>query len=225
MQIEVRSASPEQNVITAARMCYQSIADEMGDKDQRLIKRLLKSKHLTPFENCSVFIIIKGISRVCLAQLTRHRHASYCVKSQRYCKEENFEYYIPEKIKGNPELKNVYKEFMSTSQKLYDYLISEKIKPEDARYILPGACDTYLTMSINLSSLFNFIRLRTSNHAQKEIRDLANMIKYEVAKHYPIIMSVFNQLEHESLQKSKVKAKKLSLFDRIMNYLKHLWEV
>lgn len=196
MKVNTISKMPESNIVEAARMCYGSESDNMGEKDKGLIRRLFKMGHNSPFENCCVMFKVDNISRVCLAQLTRHRIGfSYAVKSQRYCKEENFGYFVPEAIADNEDLLRYYKLQMQELQNSYNFYLSKGIKPEDARYILPNACLTDLTITTNLRALFNFFELRLHHSAQKEIRCLANLIKDKTKLNYPITMAVWEELK------------------------------
>ena len=76
---------PLYNISSAARTCYQSQDKDELAKRKGFVKGIIKRKHTSPLEFGWTDWKIEGISRVCLAQLTRHRIASYCVESQRYC--------------------------------------------------------------------------------------------------------------------------------------------
>lgn len=74
----------------AARRCYASRSKDTPEGRFCFIKGLIKAGHETPLEFASVSFDIDGISRSCMAQLTRHRIASFCVESQRYVSIERF---------------------------------------------------------------------------------------------------------------------------------------
>lgn len=124
---------------------------------------------------------IEGISRSCLAQLTRHRMASYCVESQRYNK-YNFNsedwYVVPPAIQEDKNLLNQYRADMAYAANQYQKMLDGGIKAEDARFVLPEATKTNLHMKINARSLFNLFEQRRNPHAQWEIHELADaMVK------------------------------------------------
>jgi len=138
--------------------------------------------HLSPFEHASFTFLIEGVSRVLLAQLTRHRIASFSVRSQRYVKEENFGYIVPPAIEElGTEALMKYKKQMATLSDWYhewNLILGDKGESsnEDARFILPNATETKIMMTMNARELFHFFELRCCHRAQWEIRQLANHI-------------------------------------------------
>lgn len=119
---------------------------------------------------------IEGISRDCMAQLTRHRMASICVESQRYVRYDlsgDDWYVVPMGVEDAPELLEVYRADMHLAASTYRELIDNGVPPEDARYVLPGSMKTNLEMKMNIRSLFHFFDLRLDSHAQWEIQFLA----------------------------------------------------
>lgn len=195
---------PEELVAAAARLCYSSsgideIMEGLGAENAAgFITMLTEVGHESPVEHVSFTFGIEGVSRSLLAQITRHRIASYSVKSQRWVREGQFEYIIPPEIDAIPEAREIFLEAMREDQKRYDALadllytrhlevLKEKGKPEsearreartraieDARYVLPNACETKMVVTMNARSLYNFFRLRCCNRAQWEIRQLAD---------------------------------------------------
>ena len=126
----------------------------------------------------------------CSHQLVRHRIASYSQKSQRYVSESGFDYITPPSIEKHGYTNVLYDMIMDTIKEKYDYLrkclvaeimndegvdqkTAEKRANEDARYILPNACETKIIVTMNIRSLFNFFKHRCCNRAQWEIRAMA----------------------------------------------------
>ena len=205
---------PEKLVAAAAKMCYspakarELLNDLDEEKIESFVRMLADMGHESPIEHASFTFAVEGVSRSLLAQLTRHRIASYSVKSQRYVKEGSFEYVVPPEIDSLPEAKEVYLKMMRDDQSAYDTLAdllekkhyekllseglpekkarasAEKMAIEDARYVLPNACETQLMLTMNARALHNFFRLRCCMRAQWEIRELAEkMLKlcYDVS--------------------------------------------
>ncbi len=194
---------PEKVVSAAAKMCYSdagadALLDGMTDEAaDRFLHMLSELGHESPIEHASFTFAIEGVSRSLLAQITRHRIASFSVQSQRYVRKDAFEYVVPPEIAKNEEALSLYKETMNLLQQRYDRLAeilsqqrraefeaqglsdrqvsqkAEKAAIEDARYVLPNACETKMIMTMNTRSLLNFFRLRCCNRAQWEIRELA----------------------------------------------------
>ena len=176
---------PEKTCALAARTCYSAAEmDELyamvQEKDQaKFLKGVIASGHLSVLEHASFTFSIEGVSRALLAQVTRHRIASFSVQSQRYVSlAEGFGYIIPDRIKALGE--DAVREFedqMAQMQKWYigwqEKLGTGEGSNEDARFVLPNACETHITMTMNVRELLHFFSLRCCNRAQWEIRAMA----------------------------------------------------
>jgi len=186
---------PEQNVTAAIRQCYSPVgANEIKKKVdkgtiERLIKQVLGSGHTSTIEHASFTFAIEGVSRALTHQLVRHRMASYSHQSQRYVdlSKNKLIYITPPTITGNKDIEKEYKKTMKLIEKQYKKMIELGIKPEDARYILPNACETKIVVTMNARALHNFFRERCCTRAQWEIRQLANLMLSEVRKVAPNI--------------------------------------
>lgn len=138
--------------------------------------------HQSVMEHVSWTFSISGISRVLSHQLVRNRIASYSQRSQRYVRDNQFEYVIPKEIEKDEALTKIFVEQMSSSQKAYDEIVegliangrTEKQAIEDARYVFPNACETSMVVTMNARALLGFFEKRCCNRAQEEIRDLAH---------------------------------------------------
>ena len=195
---------PEKIVAAAAKLCYsesgvENILDGLdSEKTEKFLNMLMSLGHQSPIEHVSFTFGIEGVSRALLAQFTRHRIASYSVKSQRYVKEGMFEFVTPPEIANNEKAKELYIKTMEADQKAYDELAevlfekhyndllasgkdekeakraAEKMAIEDARFVLPNACETKMVVTMNARSLMNFFNHRCCTRAQWEIRALAD---------------------------------------------------
>ncbi len=194
---------PEKVVSAAAKMCYsdagaEALLDGLTDEASgRFLHMLTEIGHESPIEHASFTFAVEGVSRSLLAQITRHRIASFSVQSQRYVRKEAFSYITPPEIEKNAEAKALFDDTMQLLQQRYDRLSellagqrraefeaqglspkqvekkTEKAAIEDARYVLPNACETKMIITMNARSLRNFFRLRCCGRAQWEIRELA----------------------------------------------------
>ena len=177
---------PEETISLAAKLCYSkaSISDlkeRISSKDQSaFIEKLMGMGHESVMEHVSFTFGIEGVSRVLLAQLTRHRIASFSVQSQRYVSYENgFGYIIPDSIASlGEEAVRKYHEQMETIQSWYTDWQKQlgnqgERSNEDARFVLPNACETRIVMTMNIRELRHFFSLRMCNRAQWEIRRMA----------------------------------------------------
>ena len=190
MRVELirHTISPEESVALGAKLCYSkaSICDlkeKIERKDQaEFVQKLLDMGHESVLEHASFTFGIEGVSRVLLAQLTRHRLASFSVQSQRYVSyEKGFGYIIPPKIAAlGPEETSEYHRQMETLQEWYHEwqkkLGEGEEGNEDARFVLPNACETRILMTMNVRELRHFFSLRMCNRAQWEIREMARQM-------------------------------------------------
>ena len=197
---------PEQTIAAAAKLCYSAAEIDKiyegltPEKTASFVEMLSEIGHESPIEHASFTFGIEGVSRSFLAQVTRHRMASFSVQSQRYVKENMFEYVLPPEIESVPEAREEYIRAMEEDQAHYDSLtailkekhkktflaegrpekeakrLAEKKDIEDARFVLPNACNTKMICTMNARSLMNFFTLRCCNRAQWEIRDVADQM-------------------------------------------------
>ncbi|MGL4606294.1 MAG: FAD-dependent thymidylate synthase, partial [Eubacteriaceae bacterium] len=177
----------------------------------RFLNRLMDMGHASPIEHASFTFAIEGVSRALTHQLVRHRMASFSQKSQRYVTEGQFNYVVPPEIKEIPDGEKIFVEGMKNAQKTYDLLAekliekhkkslmekglsekeagnaAEKIGIEDARFVLPNACETKIVVTMNTRELLHFFNQRCCNRAQWEIRKLATQMLIECKKVAPIL--------------------------------------
>jgi thymidylate synthase (FAD) len=185
---------PEKIVAAAARLCYSPDGADVlleglsGDKTARFLARLVELGHFSPIEHVSFTFAVEGVSRVLSHQVVRHRIASYSQKSQRYVREDNFEYITPPSIAEDDGARQLFTEQMEKIREAYRTLRG-LVHHEDARYVLPNACETKFVMTMNARSLLNFFRLRCCNRAQWEIHQLADAIYKEVKKVAPTLFA------------------------------------
>ena len=210
---------PEITIATAAKLCYSALdIDDIseGITEQtagNFVNMLSTLGHESPIEHANFTFAIEGVSRSLLAQITRHRIASFSVQSQRYVKADKFEFVTPPQIVEIPAALQEYQQTMALCiekyQKLTDILfkkhyatlisqnvsekkaksLAEKMAIEDARFVLPNAATTKMIVTMNARSLKNFFKLRCCERAQWEIRELAQAMFKEVIKVAPNIFA------------------------------------
>ncbi len=195
------TTDPEQTVALAAKLCYSTDdTAELNEKTQnadnaKFIKILTSMNHYSPFEHASFTFAIDGVSRALLAQITRHRIASFSVRSQRYVAENSFNYVVPpsiEKLGADAVKKYVSQmETMSAWYCEWQQALGNngESSNEDARFVLPNACETKMIITMNARELLHFFELRCCNRAQWEIRDIAWQMLREVTKVAPNLFS------------------------------------
>lgn len=210
---------PEKIIAAAAKLCYSgsTIDGLLGgltpEKTESFIEMLSEIGHESPIEHVSFTFGIEGISRAFLAQITRHRIASYSVQSQRYVRKDQFEYILPPEVEKTPGAREEFIRAMEEAQKSYDRIAdllkerhretflaqglsekeaarkAEKQAIEDARFVLPNACDTKMVVTMNARSLHNFFRHRCCGRAQWEIRAVADEMLRLVSEAAPTLFA------------------------------------
>ncbi len=177
--------SPQEVVALSARLCYSratvdDLSERVSSTDQTaFIERIMGMGHESVLEHCSFTFAMEGVSRVLLAQLTRHRLASFSVQSQRYVSyADGFNYILPPKIEAlGEEAVAEYERQMAEMHRWYlgwqEKLQKGEGGNEDARFVLPGACETRLIVTMNARELRHFFSLRMCSRAQWEIRGVA----------------------------------------------------
>lgn len=218
VRLITHTPEPEKVVAAAAKLCYSDshIADLLDGLDEArtacFLDMLSDLGHASPIEHASFTFGIEGVSRSLLAQITRHRIASFSVQSQRYVRLDDFRYVVPPAIEVVPEARAAFlagmeedaAHYLDVAHKLEEghaaRLMAEgvpekearrkasKLANEDARFALPNACETKMVMTMNARSLHNFFRLRCCERAQWEIRALAEEMLRLV---YPVAPALF----------------------------------
>lgn len=159
----------------AASMCYAS------EPSRKIVKGCINSGHHSVLENASFTFKITGVSRSFLAQITRHRLASYCVESQRYCEYDNLKWVLPTDLvlydDNAAYLESEMRDSCEKSLATYKELIHLGCTPDAARCVLPNATPTNMVVTMNIRSLTNFFNLRLCQRASQEIRHVAFKMK------------------------------------------------
>ena len=219
MEVRVLDHFKLSNAVIAARTCWNSFhkggnyrepTDSISETDKELLQRLLfKNKHTSISEHIYYSFDIKGIARLCLQELARHRIASYSVRSSRYTLKElksekpfleanldNYTYSynydrVSKYIEFNDEVSSKYQ---VNQLELLREEIADGVSLDDAKYLLPESYLTDLVWTINVRSLRNFLQLRLSKSAHKAIRSLAKAV-YEAipAEHKFLFEDIANE--------------------------------
>lgn len=185
---------PEKIAALAAKLCYTDtdISGLKGKIDRSeqtaFIEKIVKMGHHSVLEHVTFTFGVEGVSRALTHQLVRHRIASYSQQSQRYVKyKDGFDYILPGSIANNEHYSNKYRKLMDDIATLYNEMLSNGIPAEDARYILPNACETKIIITMNARELLHFFKVRCCNRAQWEIRHLSDeMLKICLENAYAI---------------------------------------
>ncbi|WP_336339299.1 FAD-dependent thymidylate synthase [Haloarcula brevis] len=172
--------------------------DTLEEKKETLIGHLLDHGHFGPFEHAQVTFAVEGVSRSCMAQITRHRHVSFDVQSMRYV---SFDDVDPEAVREGElvvtppsatdpdwvgrnqkkasvsdeefeERTEIFKDTIEQAVESYQDLLELGMPPEDARFVLPIGTKVNIVMSMNARMLMHVADMRAAADAQWEIREM-----------------------------------------------------
>lgn len=189
----------------AGRNCWRSEGKITEDSYLPFIKGLIKRGHCSPIEFGNAMFEMTT-SRDVMAEITRHRVASFAIESQRYVNESAEDggirfikpmFYVPydhelsdeEYSAGtyqNWRLSAAWEHQMRQAESTYNYMINiVGAKNQDARKVLPNSTACKIMMSVNLRELLYIYDLRSSPAAYPEMRELMRLLKIEVDKVLP----------------------------------------
>jgi thymidylate synthase (FAD) len=194
-------------VVNGARVSFNSLADEMNEKDEGLIRFLMREKHGSPFEHGYFRFIVKAPIFV-VREHHRHRAGhSYNEWSGRYSKMEA-EFYVPDYVRTQvgkpgsysfepvePEVREAARDEIRTiaeqAFEAYERMLDQGVAKEVARMALPLSLYTKYFWSCNPRSLMHFCSLRNSEHAQFEIREYAKAAESFLERVMPVTHAAF----------------------------------
>lgn len=174
------------------------------DQCLKFIKNIIKNRHLSVTEHAVFSFTIEDVSRSTTHQLVRHRMMSVSQQSQRYVKYDNVKYVTPKSFSiayyednldkdVKDEIKEIYEKCLANNTDTYKKLIELGVKKEDARYVLPEATCSKISITINLRSLINLWELRLDKHAQLEIQMMAYKMAKEIERVYPNLYEILKE--------------------------------
>jgi thymidylate synthase (FAD) len=194
-------------VVNAARVSFNAVSDEMTERDEGLIRFLMREHHGTPFEHGYFRFLVKAPIFV-VREHHRHRAGhSYNEWSGRYSKMEA-EFYVPDYVRtqvGKPgaysfeevaaDVREAAREEIRAAAEhafeAYERMLERDVAKEVARTVLPLAMYTKYFWSCNPRSLMHFCSLRNSEHAQYEIREYAKAAENFLEKLMPVTHAAF----------------------------------
>lgn len=182
----------------AGRLCYESWErpNPKTATNQGYLANIIAQRHFSVLEHASATFFISGVSRSLLAELSRHRHLSYSVVSQRYVdhgQASDKTFVLPPVAEGNHWFLADLASHMQKSQELYDEYVEELVKQGKtrkeargaARAFLPEATETAMVVTGNMRTWREVIEKRNSTAADAEIRELAQMLLAELKELAP----------------------------------------
>jgi len=182
---------------------------DLEEKEAYLIKKCIRRGHFGILEHVSITFGVKGMSRACMAQITRHRLISFDIQSQRYVDFSDLDrdqFYVPpsfrqEEVKSREGRKEItmteqerverYWELVDQALSFYNDMVDAGVPKEDARMGLPIGTRVNATMSMNLRHLLHILDIRGAGDAQGEINYLSYQMAQEILDAMPRIMEIY----------------------------------
>ena len=236
MKVQLLEATPdpERVICTGARNDYSSgfvgdqtfeetmatvDGDTLEEKKRTLIAHLMDHGHFGPFEHPQATFAVKGVSRSCMAQITRHRHVSFDVQSMRYVSFDEVDPadveagemvvtppsatdpdWVGRNQKGGAvdaetveQREKVFRKSVRESVESYQELLDLGMPPEDARFVLPIGTEVNIVMSMNVRMLLHVADMRAAADAQWEIRELTEEMLDIAADWCPVTMAYYDE--------------------------------
>jgi thymidylate synthase (FAD) len=209
-------------IVQAARVSYGAGTKKTSD-DRGLIRYLLRHRHTTPFEMCSIKLHLR-VPMDAWRQWIRHRTASVNETSTRYSiaidgtqktPADQWRIQAQDNKQGSSgwldaaagaELSRQETAFHEAARALYDERLEQGVAREQARKDLPLCTYTEAYWKMDLHNLLHFLALRMDSHAQKEIRDYATVIGREiVARWVPLTWEAFEDYRLDARFYSRIE--------------------
>lgn len=207
----------DERIVDAARVSFNRTGGHDAERDAKLIRYLLQNRHTSPFEHCSItwrFTVPLFVR----SQHHRHRTWAFNEVSRRYTS-ENLQFYVPQRYRTqhakdrqasnmdaiDPLLPvpymlhlasaaEVVAKHVQASVGLYNAMLNAGIAREQARMVLPQNLYTQYYGTVSLHNAFHFLRLRLDEHAQWEIRRVAEAMLAHLRELFPVATAAFDEL-------------------------------
>ena len=178
----------------AGRVCYKSEGRIAPGSAATFVAGLLKRGHEAVIEHASAsFRIVtdRGITH----EIVRHRLASYCQESTRYCNysQDRFanEISVVEPPAMAPEQRAAWAAACEFAEKQYFAMLAAGAAPQIARAVLPTCLRTELVMTANMREWRHFLRLRLGEGAHPQIKEIARLVATRLHEAVPVLFDVF----------------------------------
>lgn len=189
-----------QTIEKAGRVCYKSEDKITPESAEKFISGIIKSWHEAVIEHANItvrFICDRWVTH----EIVRHRMASYCQESTRYCNytQDKFDNQItfikPIFREEGSEIYKKWEKAMLQAEEAYFDLIKNGASAQEARSVLPNSLKTEIMMTANMREWRHFFKLRCDRPAHPQMREVALMLLAEFKEKIPVI---FDDLEFTS---------------------------
>jgi len=174
------------------RVCYKSDDKICDGSSHKFVQSIIQRGHESVLEHYSVTVHIV-CDRGVMAELTRHRIASFSVESSRYCNYSGDKFggeitvVEPCFWKDKPEMRDTWEVACTAAEAAYFYFLKHGAKPEEARSILPMSLKTEVVMTANLREWRHVLSLRAGKRAHPQCRELMIPLLHELQAKIPVV--------------------------------------
>jgi thymidylate synthase (FAD) len=187
------------------RVCYKSEDKITEGSAEKFVAGIIKRGHEAVLEHCSFtvkFICDRGVSH----EIVRHRMASYCQESTRYCNygkgKFGEEITVIEPCFLNEQTAHIWKRACEATETAYFDLLAEGCSPQEARSVLPNSLKTEVVMTANIREWRHFLKLRCSPAAHPQMREVALILLDKVHWLIPVCFDDIWSEYHADVKKS-----------------------
>ena len=189
VQWEHKPEDVYERIERAGRVCYKSEDNITAESAAQFVRKLIKRGHLSVLEHVSASLRFVT-SRAMTHELVRHRLASYSQESTRYVNYMNKTIYVvkPEWMeRATNDMRDVWEASIVNAVDAYRNLITQGLKPQDARGVLPLDLKTEIVMTANMREWIHVLALRTSTGAHPQMRQLMSSAQHLFQYEWPVI--------------------------------------
>lgn len=174
------------------RVCYKSEGKIEEGSAEKFVAGIIKRGHEAVLEHASVtvkFVVDRGVSH----EIVRHRIASYCQESTRYCNYSKDDFgseitcIIPHYLDYKSEGWETWKAAMKSCEDAYFKLLDIGLTPQEARAVLPNSLKTEVVMTANLREWRTFFKLRCANAAHPQMREVTRPLLEDFKNMIPVV--------------------------------------
>lgn len=184
------------------RVCYKSEAKITDTSAATFVRGIIKRGHEAVLEHFNItvkFICDRGVSH----EIVRHRMASYCQESTRYCNYSNDSFggeitvIRPNFLVEGTEGWQYWREACLTAERRYFELLNFGCTPQEARAVLPNSLKTEVVMTANLREWRHFFKLRTVQAAHPQMREVATLLLRRMQELIPVVFDDIQEVRHD----------------------------
>ena len=172
------------------RVCYKSEGKTTESSAPAFVANIIKRGHEAVLEHFDItvkFICDRGVSH----GIVRHRMASYCQESTRYCNyaKDDFgnEITVIEPYYLDAQGLYLWRRACEAAEASYFELLNWGCTPQEARAVLPNSLKTEVVMTANLREWRHFFKLRTTPAAHPQMREVAKMLLKQMREMVPVV--------------------------------------